>query len=58
MKALGVILARSGRASDYTEIRLGGDVCYNPLHNDLDPYAVAYAIATLVSRSWTPAAWR
>ena len=40
---------RAGRASDYTEIRLGGDVCYNPLHNDLDPYAVAYAIATLVN---------
>jgi hypothetical protein len=24
-------------------------VCYNPLHNDLDPYAVAYAIATLLN---------
>ena len=43
------MLARAGRASDYTEIRLGGDFCYNPLHNDLDPYAVAYAIATLVN---------
>ena len=43
------MLARAGRASDYTEIRLGGDICYNPLHNDLDPYAVAYAIATLVN---------
>ena len=31
------------------EIRLGGDVCYNPLHNDLDPYAVAFAIATLLN---------
>ena len=28
---------------------LGGDVCYNPLHNDLDPYAVAYAIASLLN---------
>jgi hypothetical protein len=27
----------------------GGDICYNPLHNDLDPYAVAFAIATLVN---------
>ena len=35
--------------SDYAEIGLGGDVCYNPLHNDLDPYAVAFAIATLVN---------
>ena len=43
------MLARAGRASDYTEIRLGGDICYNPLHNNLDPYAVAYTIATLVN---------
>ena len=43
------MLARAGRESDYAEIRLGGDICYNPLHNDLDPYAVAYAIATLVN---------
>ena len=43
------MLARAGRASDYAEIRLGGDICYNPLHNDLDPYAVAFAIATLVN---------
>ena len=28
---------------------LDGGVCYNPLHNDLDPYAVAYAIATLLN---------
>jgi hypothetical protein len=43
------MLARAGRASDYTEIGLGCDICYNPLHNDLDPYAVAYAVATLVN---------
>ena len=43
------ILARAGRADDYLEICLGGDVCYNPLHNDLDPYAVAYAIASLLN---------
>jgi hypothetical protein len=43
------MLRRAGRASDYAEIRLGGDICYNPLHNDLDPYAVAFAIATLVN---------
>jgi hypothetical protein len=43
------MLSRAGRESDYAEIRLGGDVCYNPLHNDLDPYAVAFAIATLVN---------
>lgn len=43
------MLARAGRADDYVEIGLGGSVCYNPLHNDLDPYAVAYAIATLLN---------
>ena len=43
------MLRRAGRESDYAEIRLGGDICYNPLHNDLDPYAVAFAIATLVN---------
>jgi hypothetical protein len=41
------ILARANRESDYLEIGLNTGVCYNPLHNDLDPYAVAYAIATL-----------
>jgi len=43
------ILARAGRADDYLEITVGGDICYNPLHNDLDPYAVAYAIASLLN---------
>lgn len=43
------ILARAGRERDYVEISLDGDVCYNPLHNDLDPYAVAFAIATLLN---------
>lgn len=43
------ILACAGRADDYLEIGLGGDVCYNPLHNDLDPYAVAYALASLLN---------
>jgi hypothetical protein len=43
------ILTHTGRADDYIEIGLGGGVCYNPLHNDLDPYAVAFAIATLLN---------
>ncbi len=41
------ILRQAGREHDYLEIGLDTEVCYNPLHNDLDPYAVAYAIATL-----------
>lgn len=48
-KQVRTILARAGRADDYLEIAVGGDVCYNPLHNDLDPYAVAYAIASLLN---------
>ena len=43
------ILRDAGRADDYVEIGLDTGVCYNPLHNDLDPYAVAYAIATLLN---------
>ena len=43
------ILTAAGREQDYVEVGLDGGVCYNPLHNDLDPYAVAYAIATLLN---------
>lgn len=43
------MLERAGRAGDYVEIGLDTGVCYNPLHNDLDPYAVAYAVATLLN---------
>ncbi len=43
------MLAQAGRESDYLEIGLDSGVCYNPLHNDLDPYAVAYAIGTLLN---------
>ncbi len=43
------ILTAAGREEDYLEVGLDGGVCYNPLHNDLDPYAVAYAIASLLN---------
>src|SRR5438105_15080371 len=43
------ILAGVGREQDYLEIGLDTGVCYNPLHNDLDPYAVAYAIGSLLN---------
>jgi hypothetical protein len=43
------ILAEVGREQDYLEIGLDTGVCYNPLHNDLDPYAVAYAIGSLLN---------
>ena len=40
------ILARHGRAEDYVEIGLDSGYRYNPLHNDLDAYALAYNIAS------------
>jgi hypothetical protein len=43
------MLTRVGRADDYVEIGLESAWCYNPLHNELDPYALAYSIATLLN---------
>jgi hypothetical protein len=43
------ILRRYGRADDYVEIGLDSPYRYNPLHNDLDAYALAYGIATLMT---------
>ena len=43
------ILARHGREEDYIEIGLGSQYRYNPLHNDLDAYALAYSIASLLN---------
>jgi hypothetical protein len=43
------ILTRHGRAGDYVEISLTSEYRYNPLHNDLDAYALAYGIATLMT---------
>src|SRR3989475_5179658 len=43
------ILARHGRSEDYIEISLTSVYRYNPLHNDLDAYALAYSIASLLN---------
>jgi hypothetical protein len=43
------ILTRHGRAEDYVEISLDSEYRYNPLHNDLDAYALAYSIASLLN---------
>jgi hypothetical protein len=43
------MLTRVDRADDYVEIGLDSPWCYNPLHNQLDPYALAYSIATLLN---------
>ena len=43
------MLRAAGREADYLEVGLDTGVCYNPLHNDLEPYAVAFAIASLLN---------
>jgi hypothetical protein len=43
------ILTKHGRGNDYVEISLDSDYRYNPLHNDLDAYALAYSIASLLN---------
>ncbi len=43
------ILERHGRGEDYIEISLDSDFRYNPLHNDLDAYAQAFNIASLLN---------
>ena len=43
------ILRRHGREDDYVEVGLDSDYCYNPLHNEMEPYALAYSIATLLN---------
>jgi hypothetical protein len=43
------ILARHGRQDDYIEIGIDSEYRYNPLQNDLDAYALAYSIASLLN---------
>src|SRR6266851_1693578 len=43
------ILERCGRSEDFVEISLDSDYRYNPLHNDLDAYALAFSIASLLN---------
>jgi len=44
------ILEKAGRGDDYVEINLtDSPFRYNPLWNDLEPYALAYGIATLLN---------
>ena len=43
------ILTRHGRESDYVEVNLNADYRYNPLYNNLDAYALAYNIASLLN---------
>ena len=43
------ILRQHGREADYVEIGLDSVYCYNPLHNELEPYVLAYSIPTLLN---------
>ena len=43
------ILESHERADDYVEVNLNADYRYNPLYNDLDAYALAYNIASLLN---------
>ena len=43
------ILKKYGREQDYFEISLDCPYRYNPLHNDLEAYALAYGIASLLN---------
>ena len=43
------ILKELDREGDYVEISLDSTYCYNPFQNDLDAYALAYAVASLLT---------
>jgi hypothetical protein len=43
------LLAHHGREEDYVEIATDNSYRYNPLHNDLAPYALAYGLATMLN---------
>ena len=43
------ILEQYGRGEDYLEVSLDSPYRYNPLYNDLDAYALAYGIASLLN---------
>ena len=43
------ILEKHGRGEDYIEVSLDAEYRYNPLHNSLDAYALAYNVASLLN---------
>ncbi len=51
-RQLQSILNGCGRGEDYIEVSLHGNIRYNPLNNDLDPYAQAYNIASIITAIW------
>ena len=49
---LSRILRECGREADYIDVSLESDIRYNPLNNDLDPYAQAFNIASIITSIW------
>jgi len=43
------VLKAASRPEDYIEVSLTGNYRYNPLHNDLDAFTLAYSIASLLN---------
>jgi hypothetical protein len=43
------LMRAHGRSDDYVEVSLDAPYRYNPLHNDLEAYALAYGIASLLN---------
>jgi len=43
------LLEKHGRGDDYVEVSLESPYRYNPLHNDLEAYTLAYGIASLLN---------
>ena len=54
--ALAQILEEYGRGEDYIEVSLDSNIRYNPLNNDLDPYAQAFSLASIITSMPTSAA--
>ena len=48
------MLNRSQRDADYVEVGIDTGVCYDPLHNELDPYAVATLLNNPFGKSKEP----
>lgn len=51
-RQLRKILREVQREQDYVEVSLHSEWRYNPLQNDLDAYALAYNIASLLTNIW------
>jgi hypothetical protein len=49
---LARILRECGREADYIDVSLESEVRYNPLNNELDPYAQAFNIAAIITSIW------